>query len=74
MMFGSALSNQLGEASGALAFRVIGPAGEAWTAYDALHDPSLTRRLLEAMAGQETVGPLRFCAEPDAVLALVIST
>ncbi len=45
---------------------VIGPAGEAWTAYDALHDPPLTRRLLEAMMGQETIGPLRFFAEPDA--------
>src|SRR3974390_1616403 len=33
---------------------VIGAAGEGWTAYDALHDPQLTRRLLEAMAGQET--------------------
>ena len=45
---------------------VIGPAGDgaqpgqAWVAYDALHDPPLTRRLLEAMAGQETIGPLSF--------------
>ena len=40
---------------------VIGPAGDAqpgqaWVAYDALHDPPLTRRLLHAMAGQETIG------------------
>jgi len=51
---------------------VIGPAGDgtqpgqAWVAYDALHDPPLTRRLLEAMAGQETIGQLSFAAEPDA--------
>ena len=53
---------------------VIGPAGDdaqpgqAWVAYDALHDPPLTRRLLEAMAGQETIGPLSFAAEPDAAI------
>src|SRR5215831_12075469 len=52
---------------------VIGPAGDAqpgqaWVAYDALHDPPLTRRLLEAMVGQETIGPLSFAAEPDAVI------
>ncbi|HYB89148.1 MAG TPA: aminoglycoside phosphotransferase [Streptosporangiaceae bacterium] len=47
---------------------VIGPAGEGWTAYDGLHDPQLTRRLLEAMAGQETIGPLCFAAEPDAAI------
>jgi maltokinase len=52
---------------------VIGPAGDAqpgqaWVAYDALHDPPLTRRLLAAMAGQETIGPLSFAAEPDAAI------
>ena len=53
---------------------VIGPAGaaappgQAWTAYDALHDPPLTRRLLQAMTGQETIGPLSFAAEPDAAI------
>jgi maltokinase len=53
---------------------VIGPAGDdaqpgqGWVAYDALHDPPLTRRLLEAMAGQETIGPLSFAAEPDAAI------
>lgn len=64
---------------------VIGPAGDdaqpgqAWVAYDALHDPPLTRRLLEAMAGQETIGPLSFAAEPDAAIgtgldSLVLTT
>jgi len=53
---------------------VIGPAGppagdgQAWTAYEALHDPPLTRRLLRAMVDQEEVGPLRFAAEPDAAI------
>src|SRR5690348_14961328 len=52
---------------------VIGPAadaqpGQPWVAYDALHDPPLTRRLLAAMAGQETIGPLSFAAEPDAAI------
>ena len=52
---------------------VIGPAGpggdgQAWTAYDALHDPPLTRRLLRAMVDLETIGPLRFAAEPDAAI------
>jgi maltokinase len=50
---------------------VIGPAGPAcpgMTAYDGLHDPQLTRRLLAAMAGQETIGPLRFAVEPGAVI------
>lgn len=48
---------------------VIGPAGPVapgMTAYDGLHDPRLTRRLLAAMAGQETIGPLRFAVEPGA--------
>ena len=53
---------------------VIGPAGppagdgQAWTAYEALHDPPLTQRLLRAMVDQEEVGPLRFAAEPDAAI------
>jgi maltokinase len=63
---------------------VIGPAGDAqtgqgWVAYDALHDPPLTRRLLVAMAGQETIGQLSFAAEPDAAIdtgleSLVLTT
>ena len=58
---------------GRLEHAVIGPAGDAqpgqaWVAYDALHDPPLTRRLLEAMAGHETIGPVSFAAEPDAAI------
>jgi maltokinase len=70
---------------GRLEHAVIGPAGtpapagQAWTAYDALHDPPLTRRLLRAMVGQETIGPLSFAAEPDAAIdtgldSLVLTT
>ncbi|HUZ35955.1 MAG TPA: aminoglycoside phosphotransferase [Streptosporangiaceae bacterium] len=50
---------------------VIGPAGAGLTAYDALHDPELTRRLVQAMADQETIGPLRFGAEPDVTIGSV---
>ncbi|MBT2208318.1 phosphotransferase [Actinomadura sp. NEAU-AAG7] len=32
--------------------------------YDAAHDPELTRPLLEHLAGQTTIGPLRFRAAP----------
>src|SRR5215470_1992450 len=59
---------------GRLEYAVIGPAGtqaqegQAWTAYDALHDPPLTRRLLQAIVAQEAIGPLRFAAEPDAAI------
>ncbi len=45
---------------------VIGPAGARRTAYDALHDPVLTRVLVRGMARQVTVGPLRFFLEPAA--------
>jgi maltokinase len=51
---------------------VIGPAGPlapGRTGYDALHDPQLTRRLLQAMAGQESTGPLQFGAEPGAEIS-----
>jgi maltokinase len=51
-----------------LAHAVIGPAGHGGTAYDALHDPELTRRLLQAVADRETIGQLSFGAEPDAVI------
>jgi maltokinase len=47
---------------------VIGPAAHGRTAYDALHDPELTRRLLQAMAGRETIGPLSFGTEQDAII------
>jgi maltokinase len=42
----------------------IGPAGEGMTAYDGLHDPELTRTLLAAMAGEESIGPLCFARMP----------
>ncbi|HCU92781.1 MAG TPA: aminoglycoside phosphotransferase, partial [Actinobacteria bacterium] len=47
---------------------VIGPAGHGLTAYDGLYDPHLTRRLLQAMAGQETIGPVRFAVEPETMI------
>ena len=59
---------------GRLEYAVIGPTGtqaqegQAWTAYDALHDPPLTRRLLRAMVAQDAIGSLRFAAEPDAAI------
>ena len=51
---------------GRLSHAVIGPAGDGMTAYDGLHDPQLTRMLTAAMAGQRTVGPVRFAREPGA--------
>ena len=45
---------------------VIGPAGGGRTAYDALHDPELTRVLLRGIERQEHIGPLRFFREPAA--------
>jgi maltokinase len=47
----------------------IGPAGQGQTAYDGLHDPELTRMLLAAMAGDQTVGPLRFAHTPGSQIA-----
>jgi len=47
---------------------VIGPTGSGGTAYDALHDPVLTRVLLRGICEQLTVGPLRFAREPGAVI------
>jgi maltokinase len=44
----------------ALNHAVIGPDGHGRTAYDALHDPELTRVLLLGIASQRTAGPLRF--------------
>jgi maltokinase len=49
-----------------LSYAVIGPDGSGRTAYDALHDPVLTRVLLRGIAGQRTEGPLHFGREPDA--------
>ncbi|HEV3069238.1 MAG TPA: aminoglycoside phosphotransferase [Streptosporangiaceae bacterium] len=42
----------------------IGPAGQGLTGYDGLHDPDLTAALLAAMAGEESIGPLRFARRP----------
>src|SRR5258707_9775348 len=47
---------------------VIGPTGSGGTAYDALHDPALTRLLLRGISEQLTVGRLRFVREPAAVI------
>ena len=43
---------------------VMGPDGCGGTAYEALHDPELTKVLLRGMAEQQTVGPIRFAREP----------
>jgi len=45
---------------------IIGPDGRGGTAYDALHDPELTRVLLRGIAAGRVTGPLRFVAEPGA--------
>jgi len=50
----------------ALKHAVIGPDGRGGTAYDALHDPELTRVLLHGIADERAAGPLRFVAEPGA--------
>ncbi|HTS96857.1 MAG TPA: phosphotransferase [Streptosporangiaceae bacterium] len=52
----------------ALRHAVIGPAGPGRTAYEALHDPELTKILLRGIAEQATVGPIRFAREPGAVI------
>jgi maltokinase len=53
---------------GRLRHAVIGPAGTGGTAYDALHDPELTKILLRGIADQATVGRMRFGREPGAVI------
>jgi len=47
---------------------VMGPDGSGRTAYEALHDPELTKILLRAIADQATVGRVRFDREPGAVI------
>ena len=44
----------------------IGPVDGGMIGYDGLHDPGLTAVLLEAMAGGESIGPLRFARRPGA--------
>jgi maltokinase len=47
---------------------VMGPADRGRTAYEALHDPALTKILLRGMAEQATIGRMRFVREPGAVI------
>jgi maltokinase len=56
-----------------LGHAIIGSAGHAtgtdgMTAYDALHDPELTRLLLAAIAEGKQVGPVRFAREPGVTI------
>ncbi len=44
----------------------IGVLDDGRQAYDALHDPELTRALLRAIAGNQTIGSLTFHREPGA--------
>jgi maltokinase len=44
----------------------IGVADDGRHAYDALHDPTLTRRILRSIAAEETIGSLRFARIPGA--------
>ncbi len=53
----------------ALDHAVIGPAAAGMTAYDALHDPALASVLLRSIAGQRSIGPLRFVREPGAPIS-----
>ncbi len=52
-----------------LGHAVIGPAAAGMTAYDALHDPALASVLLRSIAGQRSIGPLRFVREPGAPIS-----
>jgi maltokinase len=52
-----------------LGHAVIGPAADGMTAYDALHDPALASILLRSIAGQRSIGPLRFVREPGAPIS-----
>jgi maltokinase len=47
---------------------VMGPAGSGATAYEALHDPVLTKVLLQGLAEQLTVGPVSFVMEPGVII------
>ncbi|MGA3151190.1 MAG: maltokinase N-terminal cap-like domain-containing protein [Streptosporangiaceae bacterium] len=52
-----------------LGYAVIGTLPTGLTAYDAAHDPELSPLLLRGIAGQATVGPLRFIREPGAEIS-----
>ncbi|HEY7012736.1 MAG TPA: phosphotransferase [Streptosporangiaceae bacterium] len=60
------LTGTRAQVPGWLQHAVIGSAGGGRTAYDALHDPELTRVLLRGIERQEHIGPLRFFREPAA--------
>ena len=62
------LIGQRGELPDHLTHVLIGVAEDGRLAYDALHDPELTRLLLAAIAGNGRAGPLSFHAEPGAEL------
>ena len=62
------LIGQRAELPGQLTHVLIGPAEDGRLAYDALHDPELTRLLLGAIAGNGRAGPVTFHAEPGAEL------
>ena len=47
---------------------MIGRVADGRSAYDALHDPELTRLLLLGIAAGQRTGPIRFMAEPGAVI------
>jgi maltokinase len=49
-----------------LAHAAIGVLDDGRTAYDGAIDPELTSKLLQGIAAQRSVGPLRFAAEPGA--------
>jgi maltokinase len=53
---------------GSLRHAVMGPTDSGATAYEALHDPELTKILLRAMADQASIGQLHFDREPGAVI------
>jgi maltokinase len=48
---------------------LIGRVADGRYAYDALHDPELTRLLLLGIAEGQRTGPIRFMAEPHAVIS-----
>src|SRR6266700_5393905 len=60
------LAGVRGQVPAELNHAIIGPDGHGGTAYDALHDPELTRVLLRGIAAGRVAGPLRFVAEPSA--------
>jgi maltokinase len=60
------LAGARGQVPDELKHAVIGPDGRGKVAYDALHDPELTRVLLRGISAGRVAGPLRFVVEPGA--------